>query len=46
MRSLDIVFDVSLKKMLNKPSYGVTVIDDLALGDIIDSAHYVPVYLK
>ena len=32
MRKLDAVFDVSLNKLLNKPSYDVTVMDDLALG--------------
>ena len=32
MRSLDVVFDVSLNKLLNKPSYDVTAMDDLALG--------------
>ena len=32
MRSLDVVFDIGLKKLLNKPSYDVAVMDDLALG--------------
>ena len=31
MQSLNIVFDVSLNKLLNEPSYDVTVMDDLAL---------------
>ena len=47
MQSLNVVFDVSLNKLLNKPSYDVTVMDDLALeGASLLSAHYVPVYLK
>ena len=47
VQSLDVVFDVSLNKLLNKPSYDVTVMDDLALeGASLLSAHYVPVYLK
>ena len=47
MQSLNVVFDVSLNKLLNKPSYDVTVMDDLALeGTSLLSAHYVPVYLK
>ena len=38
-----VVFDVSLNKLLNKPSYDVTVMDDLALGDVsLLRAHYVP----
>ena len=32
MQSLNVVFHVSLNKLLNKPGYDVTVIDDLALG--------------
>ena len=32
MQSLDVVFDVSLNKLLNKPAYDVTVMHDLALG--------------
>ena len=32
MQSLNVVFDVSLNKLLNKPSYDVTVMDDLAIG--------------
>ena len=32
MRILDVDFDVSLNKFLNKPSYDVTVMDDLAWG--------------
>ena len=47
MQSLTVVFDVSLNKLLNKPLYDVTVMDDLALeGTSLLSAHYVPVYLK
>ena len=47
MRSLDVVFDVSLNKLLNKPSYDVTVMDDLAWGGTsLFSLHYVLVYLK
>ena len=30
MQSLNVVFDVSLNKLLNKTSYDVTVMDDLA----------------
>ena len=41
MRSLGVVFDVSLNKLLKKLPYDVTVMDDLALR-----AHYVPVYMK
>ena len=45
--SLNIVFDVSLNNLLNKPSYDVTIMDDLVLGGAsLLSAHYVPVYLK
>ena len=43
MRGLDVVFDVSLNKLLNKPSYDFTVMDDLAS---LFSAHCLPVYLK
>ena len=32
IRNLDVVFDVSLNKLLNKPSYDVTVMDVLAQG--------------
>ena len=32
MQSLNVVSDVSLTKLLNKPSYDVTVTGDLALG--------------
>ena len=47
MQSLNVVFHVSLNKLLNKPAYDVTVMDDLALGGAsLFSAHYVPVYLK
>ena len=47
MQSLNVVFDVSINKLLNKPSYDVTVMDDLALeGASLLSAHCVPVYLK
>ena len=48
MQSLNVVFDVSLTKLLNKPSYDVNVMGDLALGGgaSLLSAHYVPVYLK
>ena len=47
MQSLNVVFHVSLNKLLNKPAYDVTVMDDLALGGAsLLSAHYVPVYLK
>ena len=47
MQSLNVVFDVSLNKLLNKTSYGVTVTDDLALeAASLLSAHYVPVYVK
>ena len=47
VQSLNVFFDVSLNKLLNKPSYDVTVMDDLALeGASLLSAHYVPVYLK
>ena len=36
-----------LNKLLNKPAYDVTVMDDLALGGAsLLSAHYIPVYLK
>ena len=46
MQSLN-VFHVGLNKLLNKPAYDVTVMDDLALGGAsLLSAHYVPVYLK
>ena len=30
MQSLNVVFDVSLNNLLKKPSYDVTVMDDLA----------------
>ena len=44
VQSLNIVFDASLNKLLNKPSYDITVMDDLALGGAsLLSAHYVPV---
>ena len=47
MQSLHVVFDVSLNKLLNKPSYDITLMDDLALeGASLLSAHYVPVCLK
>ena len=47
MQSLNVVFHVSLNKLLNKPAYDVTVMDDVALGGAsLLSAHYVPVYLK
>ena len=47
MQSLNVVFHVGLNKLLNKPAYDVTVMDDLALGGAsLLSAHYVPVYLK
>ena len=47
MRSLDVVFVVSLNKLLNKLSYDVTVMDDLAWGGTsLLSIHYGPVYLK
>ena len=47
VQSLNVVFVVSLNNLLNKPSYDVTVMDDLALeGTSLLSAHYVPVYLK
>ena len=47
MQSLNVVFHVSLNKLLNKPAYDVTVMDDAALGGAsLLSAHYVPVYLK
>ena len=32
MRNLYVAFDVSVNKLLNKPSYDITVMDDLALG--------------
>ena len=32
MQSLNVVFDVSLNKLLNKPSYDVTAMDDFALA--------------
>ena len=39
--------NVGLNKLLTKPAYDVTVMDDLALGGAsLLSAHYVPVYLK
>ena len=44
MQSLNVVFHVSLNKLLNKPAYDVTVMDDVALGGAsLLSAHYVPV---
>ena len=47
MESLNIVFHVSLNKLLNKPAYDVTVMDDFTLGGAsLLSAHYIPVYLK
>ena len=47
MQSLNVVFDISLNKLLNKPSYDVIVMDDLALGGAsLFSARYVSVYLK
>ena len=47
MESLNVVFHVSCNKLLNKPAYDVTVMDDLILGGAsLLSAHYVPVYLK
>ena len=47
MQSLNVVFDVSLNKLLNKPSYDVTVMGELALGGAsLLSAHYAPMYLK
>ena len=47
MQSLNVVFHVGLNKLLTKPAYDVTVMDDLALGGTsLLSAHYVPVYLK
>ena len=45
MQSLNV--EVSINKLLNKPSYDVTVMGDLALeGASLLSALYVPVYLK
>ena len=35
MQSLNVVFHVGLNKLLNKPAYDVTVMDDLALGGCI-----------
>ena len=32
MQSLNVVFHVGLNKLLTKPAYDVTVMDDLALG--------------
>ena len=47
MQSLNVVFHVGLNKLLNKPAYDVTVMDDLALGGAsLLSAHYFPLYLK
>ena len=47
MQSLNVVFHVGLNKLLTKPAYDVTIMDDLALGGAsLLSAHYVPVYLK
>ena len=47
MQGLNVVFHVSLNKLLSKPAYDVTVMDDLALaGATVLSAHHVPVYLK
>ena len=48
MQSLNIVFVMSvLNKFLSKPSYDVTVMNDLALGGApLLRAYYVPVYLK
>ena len=44
MRSLN-VLNVSLNKLLNKPSYEFTVMDDLALGGAsLLSAHCLAVY--
>ena len=46
MQSLNIVFVMSvLNKFLSKPSYDVTVKNDLALGGApLLRAYYVPVY--
>ena len=47
MQSLNVVFHVGLNKLLNKPAYDVTVMDDLALGGAsLLNAHYFPLYLK
>ena len=47
MQSLNGVLHVSLNKLLNKPVYDVTVMNDLTLGGAsLLSAHYVAVYLK
>ena len=47
MQSLTVIFHVGLNKLMNKPAYDVTVMDDLALGAAsLLSDHYVPVYLK
>ena len=47
MESLNVVFHVILNKLLNKPAYDVTVMDDFTSGDAsLLSDHYVPVYLK
>ena len=47
MKSLNVVFHVGLNKLLNKPAYDVTVMDDLALGGAsLLSVNYAPVYLK
>ena len=47
MQSLSVIFHVGLNKLMNKPAYDVTVMDDLALGAAsLLSDHYVPVYLK
>ena len=47
MQSLTVIFHVGLNKLMNRPAYDVTVMDDLALGAAsLLSDHYVPVYLK
>ena len=41
MQSLNVVFHVGLNKLLNRPAYDVTVMDDLALGGAsLLSAHW------
>ena len=44
MQSLYVVFHVSLSKLLNKPAYDVTVMDDLALGgaSLLSALRYRP----
>ena len=42
MESLNVVFHVSLNKLLNKPAYDVTVMDDFTSGDAsLLSAQYI-----